>query len=350
MNRKMIALFCVLTLCIGSLGSALAQPEPYNEPRCKPEEVDLTNVREENGRLIGVLRLPQGIYPEGEVRVDCPIPEPFPAEQAQTLHVAYKPIGKSRLAAAMKAVGQSTKGGVLEQWSDADQFSVSYSLWGGNAEPMSYASDRLRDATFLDDPSCADTYSQAKDLARALLTQLGAAAYEPLLHASRYDAEHSVSAERFACYSHGEALYQRALESFYRSAKRYAHTEGGLTMVSGLYELYGLPVMYEYSWRDGQYRMGASSDFHAIVSDDGQVRLFSMCGLPTVESAEPLILPTYSWQEMLARIAAVGLWAIRTQRTKRTYRISAESRTPFMQRTALSPRSAPAGSAANAAS
>lgn len=307
MSRKIIAMLCALALCMSTLGTALAQPEPYNAPRCKPEEVDLTDVHEENGRLTGVLRLPEGSFPEGEVRVDCPIPEAFPTAQAQTLHVAYKPIGKRALATAMKAVGQSTKAGKLECWSNANQFSVSYSLWDGNTEPMSYAPDRLRDASFFDDPSYADSYSQAKGFIRALLAQLGASAYEPLLHANRYDAEHAVSADSFACYSHGEALYQTVLESFRHNAKRYAYTENGLTMVSGLYELYGLPVMYEYSWQSGQDRFGAGSDFHAIVSDDGQVRLFSMCGLPTVKSIEPLTLPAYSWQELLARVAC-GWW------------------------------------------
>ena len=304
---KLMSMVCALALCMSMLGTALAQPEPINEPRCKPEEVDLSDVREENGRLVGVLHLPESPYLFGEVRIDCPIPEAFPAEKAQTLNVAYKSMGKKGLAAAMKAVGQSTKKGELHQWSDAKQFWVSYSLWGDNAEPWSYARDLLRDASFFDDPACADTYSQAKDVIRALLSQLGVTIYEPLLHANRYDAEHAVSADSLACYSHGEALYQEALESFRSQSKKYKHTEDGLTMVNGMYALYGLPVMYEYNWQDGQIRMGAESEFRAIVSDAGEVRLFSLWSLPTVKSTEPLTLPTFTWQEMIARIAC-GWW------------------------------------------
>lgn len=307
MKRRILCLAFTVILALGAFTTALAQPEPCNEPRCKPEEVDLTDVREENGRLVGVLHLPESPYLFGEVRIDCPIPEAFPADQAQTLNVAYKSMGKKGLESAMKAIGQSTKKGELHQWSDAKQFLVSYSLWGDNAEPWSYARDLLRDASFFDDPAYADTYAQAKDITRTLLAQLGATIYEPLLHANRYDAEHAVSADSLACYSHGEALYQDALESFRRQSKKYKHTEGGLTMVNGMYALYGLPVMYEYNWMEGRDLMGAESEFRAIVSDDGEVRLFSVWSLPTVESSEPLTLPTFTWQEMIARVAS-GWW------------------------------------------
>ena len=302
-----MAMVCALALCVGMLGTALAQPEPIEEPRCKSEEVDLSDVREENGRLVGVLHLPESPYLFGEVRIDCPIPKVFPAEQAQTLNVAYKSMGKKGLEAAMRAIGQSTKAGKLHQWSNSKQFQVSYSLWGDNAEPWSYARDLLRDASYFDDPAHAEPYSQAKDITRALLTQLGATIYEPLLHANRYDAEHAVSADSLACYSHGEALYQDALESFRSQSKKYKHTEGGLTMVNGLYALYGLPVMYEYDWMEGRDRIGAESEFRAIISDAGEVRLFSLWSLPTVESTEPMTLPAYTWQEMIARVAC-GWW------------------------------------------
>ena len=306
MSKRIIAMVCALALCVSMLGTALAQPEPYNEPRCKPEEVDLSDVREENGRLVGVLHLPESPYLLGEVRIDCPLPEAFPAEQAQTLNVAYKSMGKKGLAAAMKAIEQSTKAGALHEWSDKDQFFVNYSLWEMNAEPWSFAAYQLIDASFDDDPACADTYSQAKGITRTLLSQLGATVYEPLLHANRYDAEHAVR-NQYACYSNADSQYQRALESFRQNAKKFKHTEGGMTMVSGLFELYGLPVMPEYSWKQGGDLMGASSQFSATVSDDGELRLFELWGLPTVESAEPLTLPTHTWQEMIARVAC-GWW------------------------------------------
>ena len=304
---KLMAMVCALALCVSMLGTALAQPEPINEPRCKPEEVDLSDVREENGRLVGVLHLPESPYLFGEVRIDCLIPEAFPAEKAQTLNVAYKSMGKKGLAAAMKAVGQSTKAGELHEWSDKDQFFVNYSLWEMNAEPWVFADHHMINASFYDDPAHTDTYSQAKDITQALLSQLGATVYEPLLHANRYDAEHAVSAGRFACYSNADGQYQEALARFRQNAKKFKHTEGGMTMVSGLYELYGLPVMASYSYMDGGDRMGASSEFHAIVGDDGELRLFELWGLPTVESTKPLTLPTHTWQEAIARVAC-GWW------------------------------------------
>ncbi len=306
-KRIAMVIACVLSLCVFTLSSALAQPEPYCQPRCEPKEIDLSEVREENGRLTGVLRLPEAAGVQGEVRVDCPVPEAFPAELAQTLHVRYKSVGANSIETAMEAIGQSTKEGTLSQWSDANQFIVRYSVWDANRAPWSGARNRLVEASRFHDPAHADTYEQAKDMVQLMSTQLGATVYEPLLHTKRYDAEHVVDAEGFAYYSNGEALYREALESFDRNAKKYAHVQRGLTMVDGLYEMYGLPVMAGYSWKEGSDNMGASSEIHAIVSDDGELCLFELSGMPTVESTDPLALPAYTWQEMLAKIAS-GWW------------------------------------------
>ncbi len=307
MSRRTTILACILLLCVSMLSSALAQPEPYCEPRCNPAEVDLSEVREENGRLTGVMRLPESAGVQGEVRVDCPVPEAFPAEAAQMLHVSYKSMGVSSLKNAMEAIGQNAETGELNEWSGENQFAVSYSVWEPNRAPWSGARNRLLEASRFDDPAHADTYNQAKDMARSMLAQLGATVYEPLLHAARYDAEHVVDADGFACYSNGEALYRNALDNFERNAKKYAHAERGLTMVYGLYELNGLPVMANYQWKDGAYYMGAGSEIRAIVSDDGELCMFELSGLPTVEVAEPLTLPDYTWQEMLANVAS-GWW------------------------------------------
>ena len=303
--KRGISILLALALCVGLTGSALARPRPINDVAwCAVEDVDLSDVREENGRIAGVIHMPESPYIQGEVRIDCSTPEAFPAEQARRLHVAYRPVGKKELEAAMKAVGQKTKAGELHQWSNANEFQVSYSLWPMNAEPSGFSHHLLLDASRTDDPACAETYAQAKEAARALLTQLGAAAYKPLLHANRYDEAHCLPEDALAEYSHGDALRERVIESFRENARKTKYTQPGLTMVNGMFELYGLPVMHQYSWMEGKDLMGASSEFRAIVSDDGEVRMFQLWGSPTVESAEALPLPAYTWQEMIAHLAS----------------------------------------------
>lgn len=304
MCKKTAVLICTLLMCACTLRTAHAQPEPYTEPRCRPEEVDLSDVRKVNGRLVGEILIPGS---KGQIRIDCALPEPFPAEQAQRLHVKYKDVGKKTLEAAMAASGQSTKAGKLRQWSDANQFTVSYSLWENNTEPSNYVYNPLMGASYCDDPACAITYSQAKETVQALLDQLGAATYAPLLHANRYDEAHCLPDGYLTEYSHGDTLRSDAMERFRKNARKMKHIEPGLTMVSGMFELYGLPVMYEYSWTEDGSRIGAESEFRAIVSDDGEVRMFQLSGLPTVKSAEQLTLPAYTWREMIARVAS-GWW------------------------------------------
>lgn len=71
----------LLTLCLIGGGTALAQDEWQ---LCSPEEVDVSGVQEINGRLVGEIALPESA---GHIRlmVDCPVPEPFTAQQQAVL-------------------------------------------------------------------------------------------------------------------------------------------------------------------------------------------------------------------------------------------------------------------------
>ena len=76
----------LLALCLIGSGTALAQDEWQ---LCSPEEVDVSGVQEINGRLVGEIALPESA---GHIRlmVDCPVPEPFTAQQQAVLTVRYQ--------------------------------------------------------------------------------------------------------------------------------------------------------------------------------------------------------------------------------------------------------------------
>ena len=100
----------LLTLCLIGGGTALAQDEWQ---LCSPEEVDVSGVQEINGRLVGEIALPESA---GHIRlmVDCPVPEPFTAQQQAVLTVRYQEVTKGDLSAAIEAAGQSVR---AESWS-----------------------------------------------------------------------------------------------------------------------------------------------------------------------------------------------------------------------------------------
>lgn len=118
----------LLALCLIGVGTALAQDEWQ---LCRPEEVDVSGVQEINGRLVGEIALPESA---GHIRlmVDCPVPEPFTAQQQAVLTVRYQEVTKGDISAAIEAAGQSVKGGKLEQYYNDDPLNrhVSFSRDG----------------------------------------------------------------------------------------------------------------------------------------------------------------------------------------------------------------------------
>lgn len=85
---------------------ALAQDEWQ---LCSPEEVDVSGVQEINGRLVGEIALPESA---GHIRlmVDCPVPEPFTAQQQAVLTVRYQEVTKGDLSAAIEAARAEREG------------------------------------------------------------------------------------------------------------------------------------------------------------------------------------------------------------------------------------------------
>ncbi len=294
-----------LVLCLGVLCGATADGEVYREPLCTPQEVDLSGVRQEGGRLVGEVRLPEGLA-RGRILVDCPVPGDFPREQRQKLQVRYQPIEEKELGKALQALEQEARGGRFESRRWAGQTFAQFTL--ERDLPRYYFWGALMEAAASRDSAYQREYDQAKDLLRALIQELGAEACEGLLHANRLDEEH------FYPYSDREystslQIRERAVADFRQGEEQDGRTERNLTLVSGMYEIQGLPVMFQYRIPHGDSWETGVSAFHGAVRDDGRLRHLEVEGLPVVTGAEPMAMPQRSWRELLAGTIANG-WCV----------------------------------------
>lgn len=296
-------------IMIGALIAALLLsvfPAVLAEPLCLASEVDLSGVQEANGRLVGEIRVPEGLL-DGALYIDCPVPEGFTQEQCQTLTVQYKRISEKEMIAALKAVGQKGTADTVYIYNSSDQTLAEFSLLS-DGDPCCYFWGDLMAAEASDDPAYETEYTQAKDLIQALITQLGGTADEALLHATRLDAGHCCLGSTSRS-SKGEAYHASAIESFQTYMAKEDLPSNALTTVSGPYELFGLPVMRNIQWMDGGYEMGAETAYYAVVNDDGALQYCGVECLPVVTDTLPASIPERSWQELLANCVANG-WCL----------------------------------------
>ena len=110
----------LMILCLLCPAFSLAEA---GEPRfCLPEEVDLSQVQEIDGRLKGEILLPSREGDSGSYRllVDCPGPQGFSAKQQVRLQVEYQKIEKQQMSEALSSLGQNVS---------ADQMRSSSSGW-----------------------------------------------------------------------------------------------------------------------------------------------------------------------------------------------------------------------------
>ena len=97
----------LMILCLLCPAFSLAEAgEPHF---CLPEEVDLSQVQEIDGRLKGEILLPSREGDSGSYRllVDCPVPQGFSAKQQVRLQVEYQKIEKQQMSEALSSLGQN---------------------------------------------------------------------------------------------------------------------------------------------------------------------------------------------------------------------------------------------------
>lgn len=301
MKRAFLILLS-LALCFGTALAEKASPF-YHNSLWNAEDVDLSGVREIDGRLVGVVKLPATTnngWPTAQLLVDCPLPTDFTQEQKATLHVSYQPVSKQELLEAMRAVGQNPADGEMVEHHSVETL-VSYS-----AQPNidnGYFDAQLSDSSLSYDPAFEEEYAQAKEVLRELVEALGGDVAQSVYHANRRDAAH------YDGYSRTESSTSADISEKLRA--RFDETEAAngrdqrdFTMVRGLYELYGLPVMSQFYYQaDGEW-IGASSEFRAAVRDDGTVCFVEISGLMEVTGKEPLDLPALDWRMVLKQAVA----------------------------------------------
>lgn len=300
----------LLALCMLLCVAALADEPEIDSPffqcgRFRSEEVDVSGVREENGRLVGTIRLPEtdrGGLPVGELRVDCLVPEDFTEEQRVRLRVTRRAITEEELTGALRALGQSIPEGQLRAFNCPPVTTVSYCNAKG-LDSGGYFWGQLCDAGLSADDAYEGEYAQAKDALRQTVACFGGGLSENVLHANRRDAIHN---DRYSQTSRSDEM-ENSLKR--RSAFEKAEARSGrqtcmFTMVRGLFELRGLPVMDQFYVRSDDGWLGMSSECSAAVRDDGAICAVSISGLPEIVGVEPIDLPAADWRALLRQTAA----------------------------------------------
>lgn len=292
----LILLMCMLVSC------AYAEPYTSEIPRiCTPEEVDVSRVRLENGRLVGEIVLPEGV---GKLRllVDCPLPEAFPQEKRQRLTVSFRKVTKKQLKEAITAIGQSGTGGEFRQFiSDPLTSMAAFEL----EKHLSYASvipvETHGHAKQIE-------MEKAKQILRELAATLDVSISETFLSAQRntFEALNRINPGESSAASE---LIERNERHFLAQEKKFGrHGEDTITLLRAMYELDGLPVMNQRYWRQGGDAFGASSEMLAAVHDDGRLVLAQVRGVPVVEKNEPVETITLNWQDFLREWVSAAYW------------------------------------------
>lgn len=290
--KRLLALFlCALLLC-ASASAAVYEAEPMT--LLTPEDVDLSDVQEVDGRLVGEIRLPASM---GNVRLllDCPLPEPL--TETRQLTVAYRKITKKELEKAVKSIGQSTKGAELHQFvSDPLTRMVSFEVERNLSTPP-----------YLPQPDTVESpeTERAREIMRALAAALDVSLCEELIAWKRNVPYQGNPAASTLVEKIREENQRQFLE-----AERKSGRDGtdDITLLHAMYELEGLPVMFQYYWSDGRDAYGASSELYAAVNDEGRLVQASLWGVPVIQDAQTIRLPQRDWQTLVREWVAACYW------------------------------------------
>ncbi len=304
MKRLFVILIALVLCCTAGLADETPTTPFLHSSGWNGKDIDVSGVQEVNGRLVGTVKLPATtLYgrPTAELRVDCPLPEGFTAEQSVTLHVERRFVTARELASTMGTLGYSFANGKFTQYNGGVETVVSYT-----SEPNidhGYYHAQLCDVSLSDDPAFAAEYTQAKAVVRNLMTSLVAVPAERVFHANRLDAVHSDHYSLTESSTAAEESARRRVH-FEESEGRNGRAESSFTMVRGLYELYDLPVMDQFFYLKGGDWIGASSEFRAAVRDDGTLGFVEISGLPVVTGVAALDLPAFDWRTLLKQAVA----------------------------------------------
>lgn len=297
MKKALLASLLALSLMMptGMVPAALAEaPRPY-----RPEEIDLSGVQEVNGRLVGEVHLPK--ISKLPLRIDCPVPMAFTMEQSQRLTVEYRKITKNEFQKTLAglSIAADPKKGSFSDFLDHPERYVWYQQ-GDIGHVASFSIPcKSSAAYFISGDPGAPELSAAKEAAAQIVASLGGASHMPLLTAEKY-GEHLAWPFTTTDSTASEKTKALALKAFRENREKYGLMGEDIYVVYGLYDLLGLPVMGQARYLSGGDWYGFTQDFSGVFRADGSLLAFQVNCLPVVKEAEPLALPSRSWQELLA--------------------------------------------------
>lgn len=301
-------LLAIVLALLAGLAVLPALAELYDENGdliwCTPEEVDLSQVREENGRLVGEILIPESDGQPHILKIDCPVPQEFTEEQQVKLHVSYRSITKQELFAAMTAMGQKASSDEMGQYrSGWATRCLWYRAGGGerNGAGFSYPSvmPKYQNA---DHPT---EVAQAMERLNTLAEKLNLPLDGSSISAARYVPEDFLRFYSPSQYSSDwyENQYQQLTDLLDRE---------DITLLEAGYQLYGLPVMRQFAWKEKNEIYGETSAVECIFRDDGTLLDLSIYSVPDVESVEAITLPDTDWRELLRQFVSQCYWPNQT--------------------------------------
>lgn len=240
MRRFLALLLCGLLML--SLCSAACAEEGY-----RPEDVDVSDVREENGRLIGTIHLP-----EGDVAVDCAVPTAWTDDQQARLSISRRAVTVKEFAAALAAIGVTADEKHMESYLSPEDTVVTY---------QEEAYHGLHPACLPSAEASPELSAKVKEAIIALSEQLN----------SPMDVDSFIAKPLLL---DGKAV----------------GVEGEM-----LYQVQGWPVARELVDVD----VASGSYICLSMLMDGQVIHAAVYGLPVLGSSESAPLPDTTWQERL---------------------------------------------------
>ncbi len=295
-------LILMITMCLPALASDNDPNGFWNDYNA--DDVDLGGIAEKDGRISGTIKILRFRDANQVLKVDCPVPQEFTAEQLNAITVEYASFDKATLLEALEKT-DGTKRQDNEKSATWEK-NGSFAEYAEKGAPGRLNAQSAYDALAASMPDTADEkpeeIARAKQISLSFLKELGLTPYEEGMNASRLFDPTTYGIHRKT--SDWKERQAEIIRSFKRSAEKYGYTDLDFTAVSLTTMLRGLPVNPGYSWPDGNARepdarVGGTSNVSLLVKDGGGIAQVSVHNLPKEVSATPLTAPAASWRDAL---------------------------------------------------
>lgn len=277
-----------------SIGLLLVCLLPFAAVRAEEGQLDWSNVREENGRVVGTLELPDGL-----LHIDAPIPPEYTPQDAPVLKIDFQRFDMKTIEKGFKAIGvkRNKKKG---PYFHADKTSAEVTYQNPKNEVL--FSCEPGDAW----PEYEAEMQRAEDMTAMFLAAVGIAPETVRLTAARYKPSYTPpinATEDWLERPETQAYLKRREEGWSRTAKELGRPLETLTSVQVNFTPGGLRALDWFYWPtnfsdDPGSTFGDSMHGDFNIGDDGALLGFTLRNVPVIkEETPPETLPT--WREAL---------------------------------------------------